>query len=250
MKTKEVLDIALLSGEILLVSGAEIYRVEETIKRISDSYNINCECFVMPTGIFVSSNGSGDGFVSYVRRIKGRSMDLHKIELINSFSRKIQDNPLSYDEAMKELEYIQNGPYFKYPLMLMAAGMTAFVYALLFKGTIFEALIAFGISVLIYAFQEKIKNTGFQFLQLLMAGMLAGGISIGMKKVFPILNIDKIIIGSIMILVPGVAITNSIKDALYGDIVSSISRMGEAIFVATALGIGVAIMLLLGTRWV
>jgi len=250
METKEVLEIALLSGEILLVSGAEVYRVEETIKRISDSYNVNCECFVMPTGIFVSSNGNGDGFVSYVRRIKERSMDLHKIELINSFSRKISEDPLGYDEAMKELEYIQNGPYFKFPLMLVAAGMTAFVYALLFKGTLFEALIAFVISVAIFAFQTKSKNAGFQFLQLLIAGMLAGGVSIGMKKIFPVLNIDKIIIGSIMILVPGVAITNSIKDALYGDIVSSLSRMGEAIFIATAVGIGVAIMLLFGTRWV
>jgi uncharacterized membrane protein YjjP (DUF1212 family) len=202
----------------------------------------------MPTGIFISSNGSGDGFVSYVRRIKERSMDLHKIELISNFSRKVQENQPSYEEAMKELECIKRGPFFKFPLMLTAAGMTAFVYALLFNGTIFEALIAFGVSVLIYAFQEKGKNTGFQFLQLLLAGMLAGGISVGMKRIFPILNIDKIIIGSIMILVPGVAITNSIKDALYGDIVSSISRMGEAVFIATALGIGVAIMLFLGTR--
>lgn len=250
METKEVLEIALLSGEILLISGAEVYRVEETIKRISDSYNVNCECFVMPTGIFVSSNGNGDGFVSYVRRIKGRSMDLHKIELINNFSRKVSDNPLTYDEAMKELEYIQKGPFFKLPFMLLAAGMTAFVYVLLFKGTLFEASIAFAISALIYSFQEKSKNAGFQFLQLLIAGMIAGGTSIGMKRIFPVLNIDKIIIGSIMILVPGVAITNSIEDALYGDMVSSISRMGEAIFIAIAVGIGVAIMLLFGMKWV
>jgi len=53
-----------------------------------------------------------------------------------------------------------------------------------------------------------------------------------------------------MILVPGFAITNGIKDALFGDIVSSLSRIGEAIYVVVAVGIGVAIMLLLGTRWV
>lgn len=251
MKVKEVIEIAIRAGEILLVSGAEVYRVEDTIRRISSSYNVDCECFVMPTGIFISNNGSGEEFVSYVKRIKERSMDLHRIELINAFSRDIESKSLSYEAAMEELAKIEKGPYFNFPIRLMSAGMTAFVYTLLFRGTIYDAMVAFFISLCIYTLGERETNVeGFQFFYLLLSGIIAGGISIIMKKVFPILNTDKIIIGAIMILVPGVAITNGIKDALHGDIVSSFSRIGEAIFVVTAVGIGVAIMLLLVTRWV
>ncbi len=250
MKTKEVMEIALLAGEILLISGAEVYRVEDTINRISKSYNVDCECFVMPAGIFISSNGEGDGFVSYVKRIKDRSTDLHRIELINSFSRKISDNPLPYSEAKKELDRIKNNPYFSFPLRLASAAVIAFVYTLLLRGNLVDGIVALFISTCIYTFKEKTNIGGFQFIQLLISGIFAGAVGIGLKKLIPTLNVDVTIIGGIMILVPGFAITNGIKDALFGDIVSSLSRIGEAIYVVVAVGIGVAIMLLLGTRWV
>ncbi|TDT63677.1 threonine/serine exporter family protein [Fonticella tunisiensis] len=249
MNTRQVMEIALMAGEILLKSGAEVYRVEETIIRIAESYSVSCECFAMPTGIFVSSNGAE--VVSYVKRIKERSMDLHKIELINSFSRSLANNPLPYDEAKRTLKRIENSPYFNFRIRLLSAGMTAFVYTLLFKGNLWDGIAAFFISVCIYVFKEKTSGiTAFQFLQLIISGMFAGIVSIGANSFFPFLNVESILIGGVMILVPGFAITNGIKDALYGDIVSSLSRIGEAVFIATAVGIGVAITLLFGTRWV
>jgi uncharacterized membrane protein YjjP (DUF1212 family) len=129
--------------------------------------------------------------------------------------------------------------------------MTAFIYTLLFKGNVWDGIVSFFISMGIYTFNEFMTRIGsFQFLQLLLSGILAGVVSLGAKGIYPILNVDKIVIGGIMILVPGMAITNGIKDALYGDIVSSLSRLGEAIFIVTAVGTGVAISLLFGTKWV
>lgn len=247
MNANEVMQIALLAGEILLKSGAEVYRVEDTISRISKSFNVECETFVMPTGIFISNNGNGKEFGSYVRRIKSRSLDLHRIELINSFSRKVEVEKITYEEAMKELKNIEGAPYFSFPIMLLSAGMTAFSYTVLFKGKLWDGVVSFFICIIIYLFNVILSKIGsFQFLQNLLSGAIAGGISMVMYSIFPVLNVDKIIIGGIMILVPGMAITNGIKDALYGDIVSSLSRIGEAIFVVTAVGIGVAISLLLG----
>lgn len=251
MNTNEVMQIALLAGEVLLKSGAEVYRVEDTITRIARNYNVECECFVMPTGIFISSNGKGNEFLSYVRRIKGRSLDLHRIELVNSFSRNIEGEKYSFSEAMEELKRIEEAPYFSYPIRLLSAGMTAMVYTLLFNASIWDGIVAFFISVGIFIFNDMLAKIGsFQFLQNLLSGILAGGVSIWITNLFPVLNVDKILIGGIMILVPGMAITNGIKDALYGDTVSSMTRLGEAIFVVTAVGIGVAITLLIGTRWV
>lgn len=247
MNTNEVMQVAIFAGEILLKSGAEVYRVEETITRISRSFNFECETFVMPTGIFISSNGKGNEFVSYVRRIKGRSLDLHRIELINSFSRGVEVQKMTFEEAMKALKDIEKAPYFSFPVRLISAGMTALTYTLLFKATLWESVVAFFISMAIYIFNVLLSRAGsFQFLQNLLSGALAGGVTIFMNSMFPVLNVDKILIGAIMILVPGMAITNGIKDALYGDIVSSISRIGEAVFVVTAVGIGVAVTLVFG----
>lgn len=249
MNVKEVLKIAVSAGEILLVSGAEAFRVEDTIVRISKSYGIDCECFVMPSGIFVSSVGNESEDISYVKRIKDRYTDLHRIELINTFSRRLETEPLTYDAAMEELAKIKNGPNFTFSFRLISAGIIAFVYTLIFKGMILDGLISASISMCIYTFREKKNAGGFQYLQLLISGIFAGAATIGMSRIFPTINIDSIIIGSIMILVPGFAITNGIKDALYGDIMSSLSRLGEAIYVVVAVGIGVAITLLVGSKW-
>ena len=98
--------------------------------------------------------------------------------------------------------------------------------------------------------REKISHTGiFQFLEFFLSGTLAGCLSLLSVKLFPALDIYKIIIGSIMVLVPGVAITNGIKDALYGDTVSSLYRISEAIFISIAIGAGVGIVLSTGLRW-
>lgn len=249
MNAKEVLKIAVSAGEILLVSGAEVFRVEDTIIRVSKSYGIDCECFVMPSGIFVSSIGNESEEISYVKRIKDRYTDLHRIELINTFSRRLETEPLPYDKAMEELAKIKSGPNFTFSLRLISAGIIAFVYTLIFKGMILDGLISATISMCIYTYREKRNTGGFQYLQLMISGIFAGAVTIGMSRIFPIINIDSTIIGSIMILVPGFAITNGIKDALYGDIMSSLSRIGEAIYVVVAVGIGVAITLLIGSKW-
>ena len=243
--------VAQKAGEILLTSGAEIYRVEETIRRICESYGVKCESFVLPTGVFISLAGDTGEPVTLTRRIRERTVDLHRIELVNTFSRSLKDNPVEYSEAMDTLLSIEGTRRFGFFLQLAAAGMTALVFTLLFKGGMEEAVAAFFISILIFTFKEKVLQTGFfPFFEFFVSGAIAGGASIAVTAVFPVLNVYKIIIGSIMILLPGVAITNGIKDALYGDIVSSLSRLGEAAYIAAAVGAGVGIALSVGLRWV
>ena len=108
MKTNEVMDVALKAGEILLKSGAEIYRVEDTVHRISNSYNVKAEVFALPTGIFITVIGSDGEPVSFIRRIKERSVNLKRIEMINSFSRDLQKKTILYNDAVNILSQIQN----------------------------------------------------------------------------------------------------------------------------------------------
>src|SRR5690554_4058049 len=115
MEVKKVLNIALRSGEILLISGSETYRVEDTISRICNAYNIECESFVTPTGIFISGHSSdSDESVSLIKRIQDRTINLHNIEIINTFSRNLQKNLLSYNEAMEILNSIKTESYFSF----------------------------------------------------------------------------------------------------------------------------------------
>jgi uncharacterized membrane protein YjjP (DUF1212 family) len=252
LEIREVLNIALLSGEILLTSGSEIYRVEDTIDRICSAYDIECESFVTPTGIFVTGwpvNNTNKS-VSLIKRIRNRTINLHNIELINTFSRNLQTTTMPYDEALKILKSIEIAPYFSFIKRLGAAGLTSFAYAVLLKGTYIDSTFAAIISMLIYCILEKLKNAHFsQYFNNFLCSFAAGIITVSAGKLINSLNIDSIIVGSIMILVPGLAITNGIRDALHGDILSSQARIVEALITVTAIGVGVGIPLLLMKYW-
>jgi len=248
---KEIMDIALRTGTILLTSGAEIYRVEDTITRVCESYGVKCENFVLPTGIFVSiKTANGESF-SEIKRIKGRKVNLHSIELVNTFSRSLQKEPLSYEKANKILSEIENTPQFELHTRILAAGTWAFVFTLLFKGMFSEGMAAAFICMIAYLIKTKISEIGFyEVLEFFVSGMGTALMSLLAVKMFPQMNIYKIIIGSIVTFVPGVAIANSVNDALRGDIVSSLAGIGEAVLVVTALGAGVGIALIVGLKWV
>jgi len=85
MKTNQVIEVALKAGEILLTGGAEIYRVEDTVTRICGSYNVRAECFVLPTGIFITVIDSEGNPVSIIRRIRKRTVNLEQVEKVILF---------------------------------------------------------------------------------------------------------------------------------------------------------------------
>jgi uncharacterized membrane protein YjjP (DUF1212 family) len=252
LEVKEVLNIALLSGEILLTSGSEIHRVEDTIDRICRAYNIASESFVTPTGIFMSGYAIGNTgeTISLVKRIRSRKINLHNIEMINTFSRNLQNETMSYDEALQTLKDIETAPYFSFIKRLTAAGLTSFAYALLFKGTFIDGLFASVISMLIYTISEKMSKVNLSpyFINFLCS-FTAGIISLSSGRLINSLNINPIVVGSIMILVPGLAITNGIKDGLHGDILSSQARVVEALIIVSTIGVGVGLALLLMKYW-
>jgi len=251
MQTEELMEIALKAGELLLTSGAEIYRVEESITRICESFNVKCESFVLPTGIFISlKDEQGKDTLTSFKRIKQCTVDLYRIDSVNTFSRSLQGRCPAYEEAMGELLEIEKKHRYNVMLRLAAAGVASFVFTLLFKGGVHEGIAALIIGMLIYTIKEKLAELElFQFFELFVAGLAAGAAAMITVRLFPGLNLFKLLIGSIMLFLPGVAITSGIKDALYGDLVASITRLGEAVFIVAAVGAGVGISLSVGLKW-
>ncbi len=250
METKKVAEIAVTAGEILLSNGAEAYRVEETISKICNSYGFSGECISTLTGIFISITGPDGEMVTSIRRIRQRRVDLYRVELINSFSRGLMENPVAYEEAKRILGDITNAPSFNLGIRLMAAGMTSFVYTLFFKGTIPDAIIALIISLGIYFILQKIEEVGFfQFLQYFLSGLIIGALSVSIQHLFPVIHKDNVITGAIIVLLPGVSLTNGIKDILYGDYVSGLAQFGEAMLIIIAMGAGIVTALSLFMKW-
>jgi uncharacterized membrane protein YjjP (DUF1212 family) len=128
--------------------------------------------------------------------------------------------------------------------------MASFVFTMLFRGSYFDGIAAAIIGLLVCFMKEGLSKKGFfQFFELFSTGLVAGILSIVAVQLIPTLNMYKIIIGSVMLFLPGVAITNGIKDAFYGDLVASFTRLGEAFLIAAAVAAGVGISLSIGMNW-
>lgn len=242
---KQLLVLATMAGRIMLKSGAEIYRVEDTIVRICKSRkNIKyVDAYIVPTGTFISLEYN-DELITYIKRIKTISINLNRISLVNDFSRKFVSSTMTIEEGIEELKKINRTDIYSRFIKTILGSFAGALFSVLYGGTFldfFGSLIA-SFAVLMVVNSIYKFNLTF-FINNLIGAMIASIFSFIVYKLGLGDNIDKIIIGSIMCLVPGVAITNAIRDTMSGDFVSGLSRGMEAVFSAIAIALGVGIIL-------
>lgn len=245
LEAKKLLLLSILAGRIMLGSGAETYRVEDTIERICKSRKDikYADAFVTPTGIFASLEFKGE-MLTYLVRVKSIRIDLNKINLVNDFSREFVNSQMSIDEGLKILRSINKTKNYNLLTKVLGGSLGCAFFSLLFGGSLLDFISSYlvGLAVILTVNSiDKYKMTFFinNFIGAALASILSiFTIKIGIGK-----NMDIIIISSIMSLVPGVAITNAIRDTMSGDFVSGLSRGMEAIFSALAIAFGVGLVL-------
>ena len=244
MDLNKLLNISTLAGKIMLESGAETYRVEETIVRIGLSFGVDdAESFVTPTGI-ITSLTKDSTTVTLVRRITSRGVDLNKIDLINNLSRQVQAQSMTIDELNTELINISQSDRYTAALTLFSSCAAAGCFALMFGGNIKDFFAAFIIGACIKIVSiicQKLDINSF-FINSLGGGLCAI-LAIILMKLNICANLDKTIIGSIMLLVPGLTITNAIRDTIAGDLLSGITKAAEAFLVAISIAVGTGAIL-------
>lgn len=251
MNINEALLISLEAGEVLLRNGAETYRVEESIIKICNGLGYSCESIVFPTGIFLTVLSPDQGSETSVRRIKVRTLNLLKIDRINSFSRRLSACPTSYAEAIKELDDIKALKAYSIPLQLVSASVVTFSFAMLFGGSVRDSFAALIIGLTAYILNLWMLKAGyFPFLIYFVLSFLCGLLSLLTTLVFVGGSVYIIIISSVLLYLPGVAMTNGIRDLLGGDSVSGLTRLGEAILTVIAIGMGVGLALSVGKYFI
>ena len=253
MNEKLLMETVALAGKIMLASGAEVYRVEETMKYMlqKSSYPV-AEAVALGTGLFVSLDDLERDTLTIARRVPARSTNLNRICAVNEVSRRFCSNQLTVEEAYSELRDIESDKvYTRRWTFLGMIGVSAF-FAPIFGGGLLDVLgsgIVGVISALADWLVKKVKLNDF-FINAFCAFTIAIGATVVRKFILPGCSSDVMIISSIMSLVPGVAFTTSIRDILNGDYASGSARMLEAIVVALAIAAGVGLGLVFwGVFW-
>ena len=253
MNYQMLMDTAVKVGEIMLSHGAEAHRVEDTVYRILKTANLQTtEVFVIMTGLFATlSDPSMETTITITKRVRYKGNNLKQICYANGISRKFCAGEITLEEAH---EMAMKGYQWEYSHMTAIVGniMVITTFPLLVGGTLIDCGVAFLASLIVGgSIYLADKSHMHPFLRDVIIPFLAAVTYVVFDYVFPfVIHQDAIIIACIMPLVPGVAITNAIRDTLNGDFVSGAARAVEAFIkaMAIALGVGLGLMMLGGVR--
>lgn len=233
-------------GYLLLKHGAEIYRVEESIQRMCEGLGFHdVEVFAIPS-YFTLSLTLHDG-TPYHSSKRSRTNRIHLDHLyeLNCLVRQISNQKLTLEQINQKIHYIKHQKL-NFQLILIGYIVSAAMFCVFFGGgfneMIVSAIIGFVLYYFIYLMELLNMNT---IVRTILSSMVLASIAIIAHKINIINDQQSVITGTLMLLVPGIAITNSLRDIIGGDFVSGLSRMIEAILIAASIAIGVGVMMML-----
>ncbi len=243
---KTLFNYAILTGELMLRNGAETSRVEDTINRIlGTSQFTTVESFVTPTGIFVTLDDPSIDMITIVKRIHNREVHLYRVALANDLSRKFCTGEVDLETALVSLESIRKELPYPHLIMILAKSFGAGCFTVVFGGNEKDMMAAFIVGIFLSLTQIFLaKFDTSKFFVDIIGGALVAAVGILLFHYGHLgNNFDLIIIGGIMPLVPGVALTNAIRDTIQGDLLSGISRTADAFIIAMSVAVGVGSIL-------
>lgn len=238
-----LLDLAVDLGYELAMSGAETFRVEETIFRVLHSYDIEAEVFAIPNYLIVSIITDEGKPITRMRRIGFHGNDLDAVEKYNGLSRALCNRKPAPEEAAKWLDVTRKSLVrYSFPAVLLGNFMGGSGFSILFGCSLRDSLLA-GICGLIVGLVNSF--TGCMkvnpFFSTMAAAFLMSCCAYCMQLLGLAGNVDGVIIGALMMLVPGLLFTNAMRDIIYGDINSGVNRIVQVVLLAVAIAVGTAV---------
>ncbi len=239
--TETLLNVIMNLGKEMLMCGAEVNRVEDTISRLCNAYGLeNSEIFSITSLIIVTvKNSEGKSFVQS-RRIASYVFNFYRLEELNALSRTVCQSTPSAEDFQVMLDEIIKHSHFSKLMRMIGFILTSGGFCMLFKGSLTDAACAGAIAVVIFFIERlftkfAINGMFYNFVSSLFAGVAAFHLS----STFNIgAHMDKIMIGNIMLLIPGLMLTNAIKDMMNGDTMAGFLRFCEALLTALAIALG------------
>lgn len=234
-------------GEMLLTSGAEVKRVEDTITRLCSVYSfVRVDVFTITSSIVLTVRTPGGRILTQTRRIHVRDTDLGRVEKVNALSRKLCAEPMSLGAFQREVTRIRReGTYPVWVQRVMYIIISA-AFCVFFGGTAADAAAA-AIAGLVL-FQTLLLSKPLRLngtLQCLMASFITALAVAALYLLGLGDHPDRISMGNIMLLIPGIAFTAALRDIINGDTLAGLMGLCEAVIRAMAVALGFAVVMIL-----
>jgi len=236
---QDPLALAADAGRFVLESGGETYRAEEVVTTLCRAWKLDdAECFATPTGLMASATIDGQSRGA-VRRVVRRSVDLRRVASLVRVSQAERLHPAGPAAFSAALEAVRAEKPYPRPLSFLAAGAGAAFFTLLFAGTCRDAAAAFLVGLAVKGIQFAFSARSLpDFIVNSVGGAATAALCAFFVEAGFAENLDRTVIGSIMLLVPGLTTVNAIRDTIAGDLVAGVARLADAFMAAAAISLG------------
>lgn len=235
-------------GEQMLISGAEVHRVEESIRRMALAFGaVRVDVFIITSSMVVTVFEEDNNSYTETRRITSISTDFEKLHRLNALSRRICEGRLTTEEMKSEYENAKNSKPYPFLVECLCYSVIAGAFTLFFGGTISETAVSLIIGAIVRVgilFSEKVITN--KIFPKFSSAVIATALSYLALKLSIIGSVDKVIIGNIMTLIPGIGLTNALRDLFTGDSIAGLLRSIEAVLIALAIAAGYFLVTVLG----
>lgn len=241
---RQVLLLALRAGKILLENGAEIFRVEDTVHRICKYYGLkSTNVFTLSNGLFLTNGDETESQFAKVIQTPVNYANFRRVIDVNELSRGIEQGLFTIEKANQELDKIENNKGLEDWKRIGVAGISAACFSHLFGGDWKDFACSLLIGMILYGAlvgMRKLKLS--KMVTNLFASMWLGFLCIVAYKMELASQLEPLMIGCIMLLVPGIAFTNGVRDLAHEDYIGGAVRMLDAmlVFLCIAIGVGLA----------
>jgi uncharacterized membrane protein YjjP (DUF1212 family) len=236
----------------LLASGASVNRAEYACQKICLAFGAEeVNVFAFPSIVEASIKLSDGGEVSQMKRIYETFNNFHKVEKLNQLSRDICANKYDLDSARKILDAILADKFYKLPTVVLGGGTAAGAFSVFFGGDIVDAIPATLIGLLMTYLNFVLSGREFNgYARTFMLSVIGGVASIVLCWLIELCGLkchcSMVMIGTIMVVIPGLLVCNAVRDMLAGDLFSGSFELLNGIIttLAIAAGYGVSMYVL------
>ena len=245
---EKLLSYAMDIGEQMLVSGAEVRRVEEGIKRMCCSFGAKrTDVFIITSSMVVTVFLEDGNFVTQTRRVVSTGTDQEKLHRLNHLLRQICEGKVKTEDIGAEIEKALCRKNYPFWLECIAYSVIAGAFTLFFEGNFTEMIISlFAGLVVRFAILLCEKTVPSKMFSKFISCAVATLIAYIAVKLNIIRAADKVIIGNIMSLIPGIGLTNALRDLFSGDSIAGLLRAVEVLLTALAIAAGYFLITVLG----
>ena len=248
METAALLQNAMDIGEALLRNGAEIYRVEDSIMRVLNAYGAaRIDVFAIPSLMVATLQMPNEDSVSETRRILRTYTNLDAVSRLNALCREVCRTTPPPEEMARRLRQILAVKPYPPVMTLLSYIVSSFAFAVFFGGSFMDGAASAAGGLLLYFAVHLLQRLRISpvFVDIIGAAV-AAGCALLLTRFYAGAQVDKIVIGNIMMLIPGLELTNGMRDLFSGDMLAGLLHIGEAVFFASMIALGAAYILSLG----